>query len=187
MQSVGTTVLLVTSNKSILAILKQILLPPIFALTVTNDVSRAKHLINEKHFALIMIDLLDSDDLSDTLDISDELSIVILMVEPQKLDHISYRVSGNGVIAISKTTDIYGFYNVIRITTALIAKVEGIALKQVKLKEKMNEIQLVSRAKLLLMEKKKMSEEDAHRYIEKYAMDERKKRAVVAREILESI
>lgn len=187
MQSIGTAVIVVTSNKNILAILRQILLPPIFDLTITTDISHAKHLINEKHYSIAIMDLLDGDDIGDAMDISDELTLLLLAVEPQKLDHISYRASAEGVITFSKTADIYGYYNIIRIAMAAVAKIDRIAIKETRLKEKMDEIQLVSRAKLHLMEERAMSETDAHHYIEKCAMDSRKKRVTVAREILESI
>lgn len=54
------------------------------------------------------------------------------------------------------------------------------------LQRKIDEIQLVSRAKLLLMEKLGNTESDAHRFIEKQAMDLRKTRAEVARGIIET-
>ena len=49
--------------------------------------------------------------------------------------------------------------------------------------EKMKEIRLVNRAKWVLIDELKMSEADAHRYIEKQAMD----RCVSRREIAEEI
>ena len=49
--------------------------------------------------------------------------------------------------------------------------------------EKMEEIRIVGRAKLLLIEKLKMTEPDAHRYIEKTAMD----RCISKRAVAESI
>ena len=59
--------------------------------------------------------------------------------------------------------------------------------KATKLKEKMEEIRLVNRAKLLLIEKKSMSEADAHRYLEKTAMDSGKKRIAVANDIIRDL
>lgn len=47
----------------------------------------------------------------------------------------------------------------------------------------MEEIRIVGRAKLLLIEKLKMTEPDAHRYIEKTAMD----RCISKRAVAESI
>lgn len=55
--------------------------------------------------------------------------------------------------------------------------------KSLSMEEKMKEIRLVNRAKWVLIDELKMSEADAHRYIEKQAMD----RCVSRREIAEEI
>ena len=55
--------------------------------------------------------------------------------------------------------------------------------KTATIEEKMEEIRLVNRAKWLLIEQLKMTESDAHRYIEKQAMD----RCVSRREIAQNI
>ena len=55
--------------------------------------------------------------------------------------------------------------------------------KTVSLEEKMREIKIVNRAKWTLINSLNMSEDDAHRYIEKQAMD----RCVSKREIAEEI
>ena len=52
------------------------------------------------------------------------------------------------------------------------------------LQEKMEEIRLVNRAKWLLIEELKMTEQEAHRYIEKQAMDRCVTRRAVAEQIL---
>ncbi|HIT05611.1 MAG TPA: ANTAR domain-containing protein, partial [Candidatus Scybalocola faecipullorum] len=51
-------------------------------------------------------------------------------------------------------------------------------------KNKMNEIQIIDRAKWLLVDQLKMSEPEAHRYIEKQAMDRCVKRVEIAQNIL---
>ena len=50
----------------------------------------------------------------------------------------------------------------------------------------MEDIRLVNRAKLLLIEQLKMSESEAHRYIEKRAMDTCVKRRKVAEDIIKT-
>ena len=55
--------------------------------------------------------------------------------------------------------------------------------KSMSLQEKMDEIKIINRAKWTLINSLKMSEQDAHRYIEKQAMD----RCVSKREIAENI
>ena len=55
--------------------------------------------------------------------------------------------------------------------------------KTLSLEEKMQEIRIVNRAKWVLITELKMTETDAHRYIEKQAMD----RCVSKKEIAEEI
>ena len=55
--------------------------------------------------------------------------------------------------------------------------------KTATLEEKMREIRILNRAKLALVSDLKMTEEDAHRYLEKQAMD----RCVSKLEIAESV
>ena len=63
---------------------------------------------------------------------------------------------------------------------------KGFAEEKETLKEKVEETKLVSRAKLLLVQKLAFSEEEAHKYIEKRAMDLCVKRSVVAEEIIKT-
>ena len=55
--------------------------------------------------------------------------------------------------------------------------------KTASIEEKMEEIRIINRAKWLLIEQLKMTEKEAHRYIEKQAMD----RCVTRRKIAENI
>ena len=56
--------------------------------------------------------------------------------------------------------------------------------KVLSVEEKMDEIRLVNRAKWLLISELKMTEPDAHRYIEKQAMDRCVSKRRVAEEIM---
>ena len=53
------------------------------------------------------------------------------------------------------------------------------------LDEKMLDIRIVNRAKSLLLQNEKMTEQQAHRYIEKAAMDLCVKKTVIAQNIIE--
>ena len=52
------------------------------------------------------------------------------------------------------------------------------------MQKKMDEIQLINRAKLLLIEKLGKSEAESHRFIEKQAMDLRKTKKEIAESII---
>ena len=57
--------------------------------------------------------------------------------------------------------------------------------KRLSLEEKMEELRVVSKAKILLVERKHMSEDEAHRYIGKCAMNRGVSRRKIAEEILD--
>jgi response regulator NasT len=64
------------------------------------------------------------------------------------------------------------------------SKIARLESKAVSIEDKMKEIRLVNKAKWLLIDKEKMAEPDAHRYIEKEAMDRCVSKSAVAEEII---
>ena len=73
-----------------------------------------------------------------------------------------------------------------KIAIAVQYKVQVLSSQTTKLKVKMEEIKLVNRAKLLLMSNMNMNEQEAHRYIEKEAMDRGMKRTAISEEIIKT-
>ena len=80
--------------------------------------------------------------------------------------------------------DQFTFYAMIKAAIAVQYKVQVLSSQTTKLKVKMEEIKLVNRAKMLLMQNMSMTEQEAHRFIEKDAMDRSMKRTAVADEII---
>ena len=72
----------------------------------------------------------------------------------------------------------------VRLLCALLDKLKKSEKKVLTLEEKMDEIRVVNRAKWKLIEEKGMSEDDAHKYIGKLAMDKCITRREAAEEIL---
>ena len=72
----------------------------------------------------------------------------------------------------------------VRCATAMYYRLNGAAAENERLRGKLNETRMVSRAKLALIRYLNMSEAQAHRYIEKQAMDRRISRLEVAMSIL---
>ena len=73
-----------------------------------------------------------------------------------------------------------------KVAIAVQYKVQILSSQTVKLKVKMEEIRLINRAKMLLMQCLKMTEQEAHRYLEKEAMDRGMKRMAVAEEVIKT-
>ena len=89
-----------------------------------------------------------------------------------------------GVFALSHPAPRAALIEAVRHAAALYFRLNGAASENEKLRGRLNEEKLVGRAKLALVEYLNMSEAQAHRYIEKQAMDRRISKAEVARSIL---
>ena len=77
------------------------------------------------------------------------------------------------------------FRQAVQMAAACYRRLDYLRQENDKLRDKIAQIRLVDRAKCYLIEHKGMSEAEAHRMIEKTAMDTRRDRAEVAAEILE--
>ena len=64
-------------------------------------------------------------------------------------------------------------------------RLQRLRQENARLQDKIGQLRLVSRAKCCLVEHAHMTEAEAHRYLEKQAMDTRRDRAEVAQEVLE--
>ena len=112
---------------------------------------------------------------------------ILLMVGRDVYDEVYFDVVSLGVSCIPRQISGSEFSMSLRLLCSEIERLSGEQKKQLSLDEKMAEIRLVNKAKWALIEKKGMSEEEAHKYIEKLAMDERMTRKVAAEKVLQSL
>ena len=178
------SVLLVSRDSKIVSQIQVFLLAPLFELTVTDDFNEARRLASERTYNIILVDSGDGFDTEFAVNVADSYSTILLLVPPEHFDEISYRVEGYGILTITKPFEPFYFYNMIKVAIAVQYKVQTISSQTTKLKVKMEEIRLVNRAKMLLMQSLNMTEQEAHRYIEKEAMDRSMKKTSVAEEVI---
>ena len=186
MEADSHSVLLVSRDSKIISQISAFLLPPLFELTTTNDFNEARRLATERTFNIIIADSGDGYDTEFAINVADSYSTVLLLVPNEIFDEISYRVEGYGILTITKPFEPFYLYNMMKIAIAVQYKVQILSSQTVKLKVKMEEIRLVNRAKMLLMQCLKMTEQEAHRYLEKEAMDRGMKRTAVAEEVIKT-
>ena len=79
-----------------------------------------------------------------------------------------------------------GVLQAIHLAAASNHRLQLLRQENARMQEKIAQVRLVSHAKCCLVEREQMSEDAAHRYIEKRAMDTRRSRAEIAQEILDS-
>ncbi len=178
------SVLVVTKDKNISSMMNAVMQPPMFELLICSDYNEARRILLNRNFNIIIADSGDGIDTDFAIDVSSTNASIMLLVPGQNYDQISYRVEGYGIMTIPKPFDAFFLYNMIKVAIALQFKIQFLTSQTIKLKDKMEEIKLINRAKLLLVEKKKMTEDQAHHFIEKSAMDRCITKIALAREII---
>ena len=112
---------------------------------------------------------------------------VIIATPPEIYDAVWDYVADQGIMVILKPLDFDNISKGIRFLLATQARMHAFEETIQKQEDKMEELRLVSQAKILLMEKKHVSEKEAHRMIGKEAMDHGVSRKMVARNIIDSL
>lgn len=109
---------------------------------------------------------------------------VLLLTGSDVSEQVSYRVEQSGVITLAKPTTKQSLYIALRALTALRSKLLQMEQKTKALQQKVADIHTVNHAKWLLIQHDHMTENDAHRFIEKQSMDMRLSRREVAESII---
>ena len=180
-------VLLVSSSEKLSASLSALLPEGLFSpVTVKTDVSGARRFLAENTVDIVIISAPLPDDFGTRLALdvcADSTAGVLLLVKAEQFSDVSARVSPFGILTLSKPTAPQLFSQSLLLLCGTRERLRRMEQKTASLEEKMEEIRLVNRAKWLLIEQLKMTESEAHRYIEKQAMD----RCVTRRAIAENI
>lgn len=184
MNSETHSVLVVTKDKKTSTLINTILIKPLFDVKITGDFNEAKHLCLERIYNIIIVDWAEGQGTDFATDNYELSSTIILMAPAHLYEEISYHVEAYGIITINSPFDAMTLYNIIKVAIAAQHKVQLFSFKVTKLRDKMEEIKLINRAKMILMQSKNMTEPEAHRYIEKEAMDNCIKKTEVAKSVI---
>ncbi len=151
------------------------------------NISAAKRAKAQKHFDFIIINspLTDGFGTDFAIDCGESKNTVVLqLVKTELYDEIYVKNSAYGVFTLPKPIQKQSMINALHWMITTKSKVARLESKAVSIEDKMQEIRLVNKAKWMLIDKEKMSEPDAHRYIEKEAMDRCIPKCAVAEEII---
>ena len=109
-----------------------------------------------------------------------------LLAKAAAAEQLLAPMSEQGVLLLSKPFSNTLFLQAIHLAAASNHRLQLLRQDNARMQEKIAQVRLVSHAKCCLVEREQMSEDAAHRYIEKRAMDTRRSRAEIAQEILDS-
>ena len=151
--------------------------------------SEARRLLLEQDFDLVIINAPLQDESGESLSrhiASKGISQVILVVKSEYYDEVSEATENEGVLVIAKPLNRSIFWTVLKLAKSAQNRLKRMQAESKKLQQKIEDIRLVDRAKCILISHLSITEQEAHRFIEKRAMDLRTTRKLIAEEVLKT-
>lgn len=154
----------------------------------TSCAAEAIRIFSDTPFDVVIINTPLSDERGDALAIrfaKNSCAGVLMLIREEDGNRIEAAEEA-GVLILTKPAGKASILSAVKLAAAVGRRLFAAQSKARTLESKMDEIKLVNRAKWLLIGKLGMSEEDAHRYIEKLAMNTRQSRREVAEGIIKT-
>lgn len=154
-----------------------------------SNISAAKRALAERAFDFVIINSPLPDDTGTRFAIdtgSSKETVVLLMVRAELQAEIYDKVAEHGVFVLPKPTSKPTMAVALSWLSSAREKLRKTEKKTLSIEEKMEEIRIVNRAKWILISELKLDEPEAHRYIEKQAMDRCISKRIVAEEIIKT-
>jgi response regulator NasT len=156
-------------------------------ITTLKTCGEAREMLSERSMDLVVVNAPLADETGEGLArqiVTESTTQAILIVKREYFEDISAACAEDGVLTISKPVNMIVFTSALKLAESVQSRLRLVFAETHRLTQKIEDVRRVNRAKLLLLSYLKMSERDAHRYIEKQAMDMRTTRRAVAEGIL---
>ncbi|MFI3115700.1 MAG: ANTAR domain-containing protein [Clostridia bacterium] len=173
-------------NDFFISMLRQISCTKVSAVKTCGETRR---LMMERPFDLYIINSPLTDETGENLSVhiaTNTMAQVILITKPEHYDVISSKVEDFGVITVTKPINRHMFWSSLKLAKASYHRISKISNENNKLLQQIDDIKAVNRAKYVLIKYLSMTEPEAHKHIEKSAMDLRISKREVAQKILKT-
>lgn len=182
------SVLVISAKEKFNASLQSLLPESKYApVQMVSSVSLAKRVLLERSFDFVFINTPLPDDFGTrfAIEISgNKGTVILLLVRNEVYEEVCDKVTEYGILTLPKPASKQMVAHTLNFMAGIRERLRKLEKKSLSMEEKMKEIRLVNRAKWVLIDELKMSEADAHRYIEKQAMDHCVSRRKIAEEII---
>ena len=111
----------------------------------------------------------------------------IFMIKEEQTEKIAGRAEKAGIIIVGKPFSRTLLYQLVKTIDIAVNRSLKLYDENRRLEQKIEEIQAIDKAKFMLMQYKGMTEEEAHAYLEQYAMNKRKKKSLAALAIIDKL
>ena len=156
-------------------------------ISVYRDAKSVRRVISKEKPDIVIINTPLPDDFGTSLalDVSETDGVcVLLFTRAENFSELSSVLAQHGVLTLPKPTSPELTEEVVELMCATRERLRRIEIKKSFTEERMEDIRVVNKAKWFLIEQLKMTEQEAHRYIEKQAMDRCITKRVIAENIL---
>ena len=182
------SVLIVSNTSGTMQIISSLLESAVFTRVVSAaSAQEARRYIKESSFDLIIIDSALSDESGKDFALHaahSTTALIILIVEKKDFYSVEKTTENAGVFTLQKPISAEFFYQASRLLDASRRRLHYIEEQNKHLQQQLEEIKVIDRAKITLVQVLRMTEAQAHRYIEKQSMDLRQSRIKTAESIL---
>ena len=182
------TALIITSSEKAFASFAELLRTYSFFDTVhARSCSEGRRLLVDRSFEFVIIDLPLSDETGENM--ARQIAIagasqVILAVPIEKYEQVSSVCEKDGVLTVASPINKEIFRQALGLARTLQGRLAKVQNENEQLKQKIDNIRIIDRAKNILIASCRMSEHEAHRHIEKMAMDTRTSKRAVSEKII---
>lgn len=153
----------------------------------TADSAREKATDDEFDLICINAPLIDETGIKLSEDLAKVTRSSVVIIVPQKnADDVNDMLTKHGVLVIAKPINRHLFHHYLQFTECFRMRMFRVAEENERLKHMVEDMKVINRAKLLLVTCLNMSEEQAHRYLEKQAMDLRVSKLQVAMQVIKT-
>lgn len=188
LKEISYSVLIVSSSKKMALKLCELLEEQRhFSADTKSSAAAARRTLAERQYDMVLI----TDPLTDESAsgfaaelCSDDHTVVALITDIQNYDDVSEHVCRYGVFVLPKPSPKQLLLQALDWMQSTRERLRRFEKKQLSLEDKMKEIRAVNRAKWKLISSRGMTEKEAHRYIEKEAMDCGVSRLLIALQII---
>lgn len=181
------SVLVVSSSEKFNQLLPELLPVSVFSpVSVVSNINTARRALSERDFDIVIINSISDDDSGTAFAVEAagrKNSVVLFLANAVQYNDIYGSLVHQGVFMLQKPVARQSFRVAADWLISARERIRKNEEKNLSIEEKMNEIRLINRAKWLLISELKMTEPDAHKYIEKQAMN----RCVTKRKVAEEI
>lgn len=156
-------------------------------ISIVSNASQARQKAKNDEFDLICINAPLQDESGAELSkyfASSTRSSVIIIVPQKNAEAMNDALTKHGVLVISKPVNKHLFHHFLQFTECFRMRMLSVTQENEMLRNMVEDMKVINRAKLLLVTCLNMTETQAHRYLEKQAMDLRTSKLHIAKQVI---